>query len=181
MGQPRRSSRVPATLGVCAAVALASSARAEEVVRVAGSGPALGMLARLRAAFERTQPGAVLVIAPSLGNAGDTRALAGGALDVGWSARPLNDEERALGLRDAPIARTSATASAPQGAATSLLPSLPPGRELADSRPASTIYVVISPSPRHATRRFLAFLTSGDVRRILREAGAQPIPFTPPG
>ncbi len=84
----------------------ASDGRAEEVLRISGTGTALGAVRRLSAAFERANPGHRVRVLPSVGSSGAVKAVAHGALDVGLSARPLGPEEQALGLVAFPFART---------------------------------------------------------------------------
>ncbi len=84
----------------------AFSGRAEEVLRVSGTGTALGAMRRLSGAFEKANPGHRVVVLPSVGSSGAVKAVAHGALDVGLSGRPLGPEEQALGLVASPYART---------------------------------------------------------------------------
>jgi phosphate transport system substrate-binding protein len=93
-------------VALAAALLAAASARAEEVVRITGTGSALGTVARLGAAFERAHPGTRLRLLPSLGSAGAVRAVAAGAIELGLSGRALQPEERALGLLALELART---------------------------------------------------------------------------
>ena len=98
-------------LGVAAAtgalLALASAdARADEVLRVSGTGSALGTMQRLASAFERANPGFRVQILPSVGSSGAIAAVAKGALDIGISGRPLDAVEQALGLVATAYART---------------------------------------------------------------------------
>jgi phosphate transport system substrate-binding protein len=95
--------RAPALV---AALLLAAPARAEEVLRVTGTGSALGVLARIAPAFEKANPGVKLKILPSLGSAGAVKAVAAGALDLGLSGRTLRPDEAALGLDGITVART---------------------------------------------------------------------------
>lgn len=98
-------------LGVAAAtgalLAFASAdARADEVLRVSGTGSALGAMQRLSVVFERANPGFRVQILPSVGSSGAIAAVAKGALDVGISGRPLDAGEQALGLTATAYART---------------------------------------------------------------------------
>jgi phosphate transport system substrate-binding protein len=91
-------------------------ARAEEVLRVSGSGSWLGAMARLAPAFARANPGTRLEIIPSLGSAGAMKALAAGALEVALSGRPLKPEELGRGLVAIEVARTPVVFVAGPGA-----------------------------------------------------------------
>lgn len=103
------ASRLHSLAVVCAAGALlfaAPGVRAEGVLRVSGTGTALGTMRRLGAAFEMANPGARVEILPSVGSSGAYRAVADGALDVGISGRPPRPAERAGGVRTMAYART---------------------------------------------------------------------------
>jgi phosphate transport system substrate-binding protein len=89
-----------------AALLLPSAGRAEEVLRVSGTGTAIGTMKHLAAAFARANPGHRLKALPSVGSGGAFRAVAQGALDIGLSARPLKADEVTLGLVSLPYART---------------------------------------------------------------------------
>jgi phosphate transport system substrate-binding protein len=81
-------------------------ARAEQELRVSGTGTALGALHRLAGTFERANPGHRLHVLPSVGSSGAIGAVADGALDVAISGRPLRAPEQARGLVAVPYART---------------------------------------------------------------------------
>lgn len=101
-----RHRRLVATWAAGAILLLGPGARAEEVLRVSGTGSALGTLQRLAGPFARANPGHRLQILPSVGSSGAVSAVANGALDVGVSGRPLEPAERALGLAATAYART---------------------------------------------------------------------------
>lgn len=84
----------------------ATVARGEEIVRVSGTGTALGTMHRLAAVFEAANPGLRVRLLPSVGSSGAFRAVADGALDIGLSGRPPEPGERALRLVTIPYART---------------------------------------------------------------------------
>ncbi len=83
-----------------------SSVSAAEVIEVGGTGSALGTMRRLGAAFEKSDPAVRIHVQPSVGSSGAIRAVAKGALDIGLISRPLNDDERGLGLSVLTMART---------------------------------------------------------------------------
>lgn len=95
--------------------------RAEEVLRVSGTGSALGVMRRLGTAFERVHPGLRVSLLPSVGSGGALKAVSQGALDLGLSGRPLAPAEQALGLVATPFARTPfVLAAGPRSGATGL-------------------------------------------------------------
>jgi phosphate transport system substrate-binding protein len=79
---------------------------AAEVLRISGTGTALGSIRQLAAAFERRTPGVTVKLLPSVGSSGAIRAVAEGALDIGISGREMLAEERARGLVELAYART---------------------------------------------------------------------------
>jgi phosphate transport system substrate-binding protein len=89
-----------------ASLALSPDARADEPLRASGTGSALGAMRRLAEAFARASPGDVLGVLPSLGSSGAIKAVAHGALDLGFLGRDLEPQEKALGLVALPYART---------------------------------------------------------------------------
>jgi len=277
----RNGNRLPAALGLsAAALALAGPARADDVVRVGGTGTAIGVMRRLGSAFERAHPGDRLFLPPSLGSSGAVKAALSGAIDVGVSGRAARREERAQAIRDVPFARTLILfAAGPRSGAKalrteelvrilrgeteawpggerirlvlrphndsdtqdirSISPEMAAAVDVALARPGvlvaatnqeceeavsrtpgalgattllqlrtegramtplawngveptpeslaagayplvKTIHLIVPGAPRPAARRFLAFLASEEARRILREAGAEPVPFSLP-
>ncbi len=91
---------------IIAASLFAPAARAEDVLRVSGTGSALGTLQRLAAAYARANPGHRLRVLSSVGSGGAIMAVANGALEVGISGRPLEAREEAFGLAGVAYART---------------------------------------------------------------------------
>lgn len=85
---------------------LPPAVRAEETLRVSGTGTALGTMRRLGEAFAKATPGYALETLASVGSGGAFRAVADGALQLGISARPLKPEEYGMGLVALPYART---------------------------------------------------------------------------
>lgn len=94
----------PSTAG--AAAGADPSAGAPHVVRMSGTGSALGPMARLARAFEAANPDVRLRILPSVGSAGAVKAVAAGALDLGFSGRALHPAEAGLGVVAEEVART---------------------------------------------------------------------------
>jgi phosphate transport system substrate-binding protein len=91
---------------ILAPLLLAPAARAEDVVRVSGTGSALGTFHKLAAPFAKANPGHRLRVLPSVGSVGAIMAVANGALEIGISGRPLETREEALGLAAIAYART---------------------------------------------------------------------------
>lgn len=111
----------PRLVWLAAALLCAAPARADEVLRLTGTGSALGAVARVAAAFEKANPGARIQLLPSLGTSGAIRAVAGGAIDLGLAGRALRPEERALGVTTVPVARSPFVfAAGPRAGATGL-------------------------------------------------------------
>jgi phosphate transport system substrate-binding protein len=109
-----------------AALAIALSpwpGRADGPVRASGTGSALGAMQRLAAAFEKESRGDRLVILPSIGSGGAVKAVAQGALDVGFLGRALEPAEQALGLVAIAYARTPFVfVAGPRAGATEITP-----------------------------------------------------------
>jgi phosphate transport system substrate-binding protein len=108
----RRRGRIPgvfvasfAPLFLAAAV-VPGNVRAE-TLRMTGTGGAIGGMRLLAEAFRKAEPGVEVVIPRNIGSAGGIRAVLGGKLDIGLSARPLSAEELAEGGRQIPYARTA--------------------------------------------------------------------------
>jgi phosphate transport system substrate-binding protein len=79
---------------------------AAEVIKLGGVGSALGTMRLLSAAFERSHTGIKVVLLSSLGSTGGIKAAASGAIDIGLSGRPLNDEERGQGVIETEYAQS---------------------------------------------------------------------------
>jgi phosphate transport system substrate-binding protein len=69
-----------------------------EVLKIGGTGSILGTMRHLGKSFEKTDPGITVQVFPSLGSSGGIKAVSKGAIDIGVSAFPLNEEERKLDL-----------------------------------------------------------------------------------
>jgi phosphate transport system substrate-binding protein len=68
-----------------------------ETLRIGGTGVALGGMALLAEAFEKTHEGTTVTVLPSLGSSGGVRALTAGAIDLSVSSRPLKAAETEQG------------------------------------------------------------------------------------
>lgn len=82
------------------------TAPAETVIRIGGTGSALGSMKRLAAAYEKSHPGIRLKILPSLGSTAGIKAVLGGGIDLALSSRPLTDSERQQGAKAVEYARS---------------------------------------------------------------------------
>lgn len=98
--------RFLATLGVSAALATRPAHALEAPLRLGGTGAGLGTLKRLGALYMERHPGRAVTVLPSTGSSGGIRAVADGALDIAFSARPLLSEERNPALEAVPVLRT---------------------------------------------------------------------------
>ena len=85
------------------------------VLRVAGSGAMTPLATRLARAWATLGGSPRVVVEPSIGSPGGARAAADGAVDLGMVARPLSDQERALGLEVLPVARDAVVLAAHPG------------------------------------------------------------------
>lgn len=101
-GFSRSYARLPAAavmLGVLLLGGPGLGAAAEEL-RIGGTGSALGTMRLLGQAFTKRNPDVTFTIVPNLGSGGGIKALVGGALDLALISRPMNDDERKLGLTE---------------------------------------------------------------------------------
>jgi phosphate transport system substrate-binding protein len=79
---------------------------AAEVIKIGGSGIALGSMKMLGEAFEKSNPGIEVIVLPSMGSRGAIKAVSKKAIDIGISARPLNNDETGLGILAVQYAKT---------------------------------------------------------------------------
>ncbi len=85
---------------------LSSAAPAQQILKLGGTGSALGSMKKIGEAFHELHPDIEVKILPSLGSSGGLKAVTAGAIDVALSSRPLKDGERTAGLSDFEYART---------------------------------------------------------------------------
>jgi phosphate transport system substrate-binding protein len=76
------------------------------VIRIGGTGSALGTMALLAEAFKKTHPQAAIVIVPSLGSGGGILALQAGSLEIALTSRPLSPGEQSQSSVATEYART---------------------------------------------------------------------------
>jgi len=79
---------------------------AEETLKIAGVGSALGSMQLLGAAFVKSHRDIKVVVVPGLGTSGGIKAVWKDAIGIGLAARPLTEEERGLGLVSTEYARS---------------------------------------------------------------------------
>ena len=89
-----------------AGLMLPVTAPAETVIRIGGTGSALGSMKRLAVAYEKSHPGVRLQILPSLGSTAGIKAVLGGGIDLALASRPLTDSERRQGATAVEYARS---------------------------------------------------------------------------
>lgn len=86
--------------------AAAWGAQAAALLRVGGTGGALGTMRLLGDAFSQANPGVRIQVLPYIGSTGAIRGVAEGAIQLGLTARPLASDEHAMPLRVIPYAVT---------------------------------------------------------------------------
>jgi phosphate transport system substrate-binding protein len=92
-----------------------------DLLRISGTGTALGTMQQLAIAFERAHPGYAVKLMPNVGSSGAIRAVADGALEIGISGRELEPAEKTRGLVTMTYARTPfVLAVGPRVSATSI-------------------------------------------------------------
>jgi phosphate transport system substrate-binding protein len=74
-----------------------SAAPAGTAIKIGGTGSALGTMKQLAEAFEKSHPGIIIQILPSLGSSGGIKALLAGGIDVALSSRTLTEDEQHQG------------------------------------------------------------------------------------
>lgn len=80
------------------AMALSQYAAAKDtVLKIGGTGSALGGMKLLAEAYNKQHPEVRIKVLPSLGSGGGIKALLAGAIDLSVSARPVKEKERAAG------------------------------------------------------------------------------------
>jgi phosphate transport system substrate-binding protein len=87
-------------------VALSNAAQAETVIKIGGTGCALGTMKLLVAAYEKAHPGIKIRILPSLGSTGGIKAALNNEIDLALSSRPLTETERHQGAKESEYARS---------------------------------------------------------------------------
>lgn len=91
---------------IALALLLGSAAAAAEEFRVGGTGTALGTMQLLAAEFMAGNPDIRVTTVPSLGSGGSIKAVVAGAIGLAVTSRPMNENERKLGIVETEYART---------------------------------------------------------------------------
>lgn len=77
-----------------------------KVIRIGGTGSALGTMILLADAYQRDNPQIEITVLSSIGSSGGIKALSKGSIDIGLSARPLKKAELNKGIIAIEYART---------------------------------------------------------------------------
>ncbi|HAM33961.1 MAG TPA: ABC transporter substrate-binding protein [Deltaproteobacteria bacterium] len=75
-------------------------------IRISGTGGAMESMRILGKAFRKAYPDDRIVLLPEMGSSGSVKATLAGRLDIGLAGRPLNGEERNLGIQATKYAMT---------------------------------------------------------------------------
>lgn len=86
--------------------ALPATAPAEIVIRIGGTGSAMGTMKQLAEVYEKSHPGIRIRILPSLGSTAGIKAALGGGIDLGLASRPLMEVERQQAAVEVEYARS---------------------------------------------------------------------------
>lgn len=93
-------------LTLSASGALSATAPTETIIKIGGTGSALGTMKQLVDQYEKIHPGTKIRIQPSLGTTAGINAVLGGAIDLALASRHLSDAERQQGALETEYARS---------------------------------------------------------------------------
>lgn len=155
---------------------LQAEPRKPEILRVGGTGAALGVLSRLAVMFNTQQSAYVVtVVYPSVGSSGAILGVIRKDFALGFSSRPLKDDEEAQGITAIELARTPlvlATARAnPPGLTLGQLVDIFAGRTL-HWPDGSRLRLVLRPSTDVETLQLQAI--SPEMKQAVDSALARP-------
>lgn len=74
-----------------------ATALAEAVVKIGGTGSAMGAMKQLAVEYEKSYPGTNIQVLPSLGSSGGIKAVLGNGIDLAVASRPLTKSEQQQG------------------------------------------------------------------------------------
>lgn len=74
-----------------------ATALAEVVVKIGGTGSAMGAMKQLAVEYEKSYPGTKIQVLPSLGSSGGIKAVLGNGIDLAVASRPLTESEQQQG------------------------------------------------------------------------------------
>lgn len=74
-----------------------ATALAEAVVKIGGTGSAMGAMKQLAVEYEKSYPGTKIQVLPSLGSSGGIKAVLGNGIDLAVASRPLTESEQQQG------------------------------------------------------------------------------------
>ena len=97
--------RIALSLTVASLPVFVSPVQAE-VVRISGTGDALGAIGLLAEAYMRVYPSSQIKVLASVGSSGAIKGVGQKRLDIGLTSGPLKEEARATGLVDIEYAAT---------------------------------------------------------------------------
>ena len=127
------------------------TAGAGELLKVGGTGAALGTMHMIVGAFHAQNLDLEVSVLPSLGTSGAIKAVSQGALQIGLSVRRLTDAEARLGMKTVEYARTPLVVAVAAGSAAKSL--------------------TLEQLARIYDGTLLTWPDGGQIRPILRQAG----------
>ena len=89
------------------ASATSASGRSEETLIIAGAGTGIGTMKLMAEGFQKQRPGITVTVLSSIGSSGGIRAVAEDKIGIALSNRPLNAEERGVGIIEEAYGRTA--------------------------------------------------------------------------
>lgn len=105
-GKTWSSPLVAAALLMVVVAVLPAAAAPETIIRIGGTGSALGSMKQLARLYEKKHPGIRIRILPSLGSTAGIKAVIGGGIDLALASRPLTESERQQGAVEVEYARS---------------------------------------------------------------------------
>lgn len=156
------------------ALAAASAAHAQTLLRFGGTGSAIGTVAALAKAYKAVDPAFDLELVPNLGSSGGIKALQTSAIQIAAVSRPLKPAEADAGLTALAYGRTPfvvvTTEPGQQGASREQLADLYAGRQ-AQWSAGRVVRIVLRP-PSDGDSELLASF-SPQIRAALTQANAR--------